>query len=247
MSRAPTVSVVVPLHNGAATISRSIRSALRQRGADLEVIVVDDGSTDHSAEVVRRWAVADPRVRVIGRETASGGPATPRNAAIASSRARWIALLDHDDEWSSADKLARQLGRLDATHAAVCYSRAVVREGRFRSVDYHQRFCSTIGPAPYDLPEARIVDHLTAENVIPALTAVFAKDLWERLNGFDERWPGIDDYHFWLRAAEAGDMFCAVNAPLATYRWNASNLSHVPQRDHHRLLAEMRADLGWTQ
>jgi glycosyltransferase involved in cell wall biosynthesis len=91
----PRFSVIVPLFNNAAVVARSIRSILRQDYGDLEIVVVDDGSTDSGAEVVGGFE--DPRVRLIVQ--ANQGPSAARNRGVVEALGDWIGFLDADDEW----------------------------------------------------------------------------------------------------------------------------------------------------
>lgn len=91
----PVVSVLMPLYNKGNSVSRAIGSVLSQNFRDFELIVVDDGSTDHGPEIVRMFA--DPRVRMIRQDNA--GPGAARNRGIRESRAELVAFLDADDEW----------------------------------------------------------------------------------------------------------------------------------------------------
>ena len=100
---APQFSVVIPVYNGARYVARSVASALRQDGVSAEVIVVDDGSADGSADIA---AAVDPAVRVLRHEANRGLPAA-RNTGIRAARGAWVAFLDSDDWWA-ADKLAAQ-------------------------------------------------------------------------------------------------------------------------------------------
>lgn len=88
------ISVVIPLYNKEAIVARSIGSVLSQSFADFEVVVVDDGSTDRSAEIVR--AFDDPRVRLVSQE--NGGPSKARNTGTRHANGDWIIYLDADDE-----------------------------------------------------------------------------------------------------------------------------------------------------
>ena len=106
----PTVSVIVPLYNGAPFIEAALASALAQTYDDLEVVVVDDGSTDVGPALVERMAELDGRVRLVRQENA--GVAAARNAAIAAARGTYVAPLDADDMWYP-EKLAAQVARME--------------------------------------------------------------------------------------------------------------------------------------
>jgi glycosyltransferase involved in cell wall biosynthesis len=93
----PLVSVIVPAFNAATYLGAALDSLRAQTVRDLEIIVIDDGSTDDTAAVARRCAAEDPRIRVISHEKPSGRPANARNAGIRVARGKYIALLDADD------------------------------------------------------------------------------------------------------------------------------------------------------
>lgn len=100
------ISVVIPAYNAAGTITRAVDSALRQTEPRLEVLVIDDASTDATAAITARLAAQDPRVRLL-RQAVNRGPAAARNRGVAQARGAWIALLDADDEFvpSRVEKL----------------------------------------------------------------------------------------------------------------------------------------------
>ena len=104
---APRVSVILPAYNAAAHLRRAVDSALAQTMSDLEIIIVDDASTDATLEIAGRIAAQDPRVRVLHNERNSG-PSVSRNRAIAAARGEWIAILDADDSWFP-ERLERML------------------------------------------------------------------------------------------------------------------------------------------
>lgn len=110
MAGAPVVSVIVPAYNASTVVEATLRSALAQTLQEIEVLVVDDGSTDDTAAVVQRVAEADPRVRLIRQ--ANAGVAAARNVAIAQARGTYVAPLDADDIWYS-EKLAAQVARME--------------------------------------------------------------------------------------------------------------------------------------
>ena len=104
---APLVSVILPAYNAAAHLRRAVDSALGQTMSDLEIVIVDDASTDATLEIAGRIAARDPRVRVLHNERNSG-PSVSRNRAIAAARGEWIAILDADDSWLP-ERLERML------------------------------------------------------------------------------------------------------------------------------------------
>lgn len=110
-TKKPLVSVVVPAYNAAAFIERTLRSALAQTHSAIEILVVDDGSRDATADIVRQLALEDDRITLI--EQANAGVAAARNAGLAQSKGAYVAPLDADDLWHPA-KIERQLTRLAA-------------------------------------------------------------------------------------------------------------------------------------
>lgn len=112
----PLVTVVVPAYNAAATLDETLLSVRAQTHRNLEILVVDDGSTDGTAEVAAAHVRADPRVRLIGQ--ANAGVAAARNLGVAQARGELVAPIDADDLWR-ADKIERQLAALQAGGEAV--------------------------------------------------------------------------------------------------------------------------------
>lgn len=105
------VSVIIPAYNAGASLADAVTSALRQRAPDIDVVIVDDNSTDNTLDIARRYESEDERVRVLANDR-NVGPGESRNRAIASTRGDWIALLDADDRW-----LPERLERLSVLFA----------------------------------------------------------------------------------------------------------------------------------
>jgi glycosyltransferase involved in cell wall biosynthesis len=125
------VSVIIPAYNEAATVERTISSVLNQTYSDLEVLVVDDGSTDETAALVRRMADLDHRIKLL--QKANGGLVSARNCGIAHAQGEFIALLDADDLWHP-EKIRKQLkvlrSRADRVGLVYCWSRAIDEQDR---------------------------------------------------------------------------------------------------------------------
>ena len=202
------VSVVMPAYNAAQTIVDSMRSVLRQTHAEVELIVVDDGSNDDSWKLVRQVAATDSRV--VALRQANAGVAAARNVGIQAATGRYIAFLDSDDSWHPG-KLQSQLACMQQTGARVCYT-------AYQRVDESGRILSTVRP-PLSVDYADMLK----SNCIGNLTGMYLRDLGE--GRF--RKVGHEDYVFWLGLVRiAGGAVCAGHPePLAYYLVRQGSLS----------------------
>ena len=197
------VSVVIPAWNRAATIARAVASALAQDPPPMEVIVVDDGSTDATRDVVA--AIADPRLRLVAQ--ANGGVAAARNRGIAEARGELVAFLDSDDEWLPG-KLAAQF--------------AAFRAGGPRLGLVYTGIETIAADGTVTRHEARhrgwIYRDLLASNVVTGCgsTVMVSRPVLDLVGGFDTALPANEDYDFVLRVARFFAADC-IAAPLSRY------------------------------
>lgn len=207
---APLVTVIMPVFNGERTLRRSMVSVLDQSWRNLELVVVDDASTDDTPRLAEQLAAQDARVRVLRRER-GGGPAAARNTGIRSARGRYLAFCDADDMWLP-EKLARQLDLARSTGAALVYC------------GYH-RIAADFDGGPADfVPEGREVrvpaclTHaaLRRRNDIGNLTAVVDLDRTGEVAMPDV--PGAEDWALWLRIVGRCGPAAGITEPLALYR-----------------------------
>lgn len=191
----PRVSVILPSYNGEKWLARSIGSVLNQTFNDLELIVIDDGSTDHTPELVTRFADSDRRVKYI-REENYGAPARPRNAGIKASSCEYIAFLDSDDEWVG-DKLAKQLDLFSSLG-----SRCGIVSSNILLVD--DQTGSVVGR--HDISRylvSGVEENLLEYNFLLTPSAVLARRaLIEDVGLFDELLRFTEDWDIWIRACE---------------------------------------------
>lgn len=214
----PLVSVIIGVYNKAPHVEACVRSVLAQTYGRFEALVVDDASTDGSADRVA--ALQDPRLRLVRRPQNSGLPAVPRNEAMRLAQGEFLAFLDSDDLWRP-EKLARQVAYLQAhPDIQLCHSRCLVIDADGREL--HERHA---GVRP---PEGDCLLPLLEHCWISISTVMVRKTLADRIGPFDER-PALrarEDYD-WLRRAAGETPFGFVDECLAAYRTAADSLSRT--------------------
>jgi glycosyltransferase involved in cell wall biosynthesis len=211
----PRVSVIIPAYNAQAFLERAIRSVERQTFTDLEILVVDDGSTDGTAEVADSFA----GVRCVRRPHL--GEAATRNQGLEEARGELVAFLDADDEWLP-EKLARQLEFMDGLQSSLSYTDSYVDRG-----DRQQRYSALALPHRGQILGPLIDDWLD-QAFITNNTVVASRDLLRGVGGFESELPTASnaDYGLWLKLALRGVRFDYLDEPLALYhRGHASDSS----------------------
>lgn len=198
-----SISVVIPAFNAAKDIARAIESCLKQTLPPIEILVVDDGSSDDTAAVVS--AFAEP-VRLLRKE--NGGPASARNLGIGVARGDWIALLDADDEWHP-EKLERQLALDTSERIGIIHGLANVSKP--------------------NIPDQVTFDALWDANLIVNSSVVIRKSTHQALGGFNEdrRLISVEDYNLWLRIAHAGWQIATCQHVHTFYTRNVGISSHT--------------------
>ncbi len=205
------VSVVIPTRNRGHLLATTLRSVLRQRGVDVEVIVVDDASADQTAHVTREFD--DARLQML-RHATPRGPNAARNTGARKARGEWLAFIDDDDLWAP-DKLARQLGAAVDTGCDWAYA---------GSVNVNERL-EVIHGVPPPTP-AQAVAALSHYNAIPASASnvIVRRAAFVTAGGFNETLRVCEEWDLWIRLARGGPPAC-VPRPLVAYRMHAGNAS----------------------
>jgi glycosyltransferase involved in cell wall biosynthesis len=195
---APPVSVVIPTYNRAKTILRAALSVLNQTFGDIELIIVDDGSTDETLETLRK--INDPRMKVLRHERNAGGAAA-RNTGIKAARGLWVAFQDSDDEWLIT-KLERQLAALhDAPDLAAVYCGKVVC-GRDEQHRYGSRRSYIMPPPEYNVVSGNLYDVILKSALISTQTLLVSRQKLIDIGGFDERLRIGQDWDLTLRLSQ---------------------------------------------
>jgi glycosyltransferase involved in cell wall biosynthesis len=205
------VSVVIPTYNYAHFLPQALESALAQSFHDIDVWVIDDASTDDTAEVVRPY-LKDPRVRY--RRIEHAGLAGARNAGVRMSAAPLVALLDADDIWLP-HKLQLQLPMFDGRpDVGVVYARRLLMDPDGEDLPFEQPV----------LFRGRVLSEVFLNNFVCASSAIIRRSVFDRLGLFDDGLPMAEDYELWLRVATQY-AFEYVDEPLLRYRTGHTSLS----------------------
>jgi len=199
-----TVSVVIANYNMAKFIEQAIRSVLDQTRPPIEVIVVDDGSTDDSRNVIQGVAARDSRVIVI--EQANAGQTRAKNVGLAATRGSIVGFCDADDYWLPG-KLEGQLPLFDKPEVALVFTRA-------RWIDLSG---ATLTYVPQRHSTGRVLEHLIVENFIPFGTVLVRREAFNAVGGFNERYRMGIDWEAWLRLARHYE-FAFLDAVTYIYR-----------------------------
>jgi hypothetical protein len=229
---APRVSVVTPFRNAAATLEETIASVRAQSYGDWEQLLIDDGSTDGSVELVERLAAEDPRLRLV-RSPRRLGAAEARNTGIRLARGRFIAFLDADDLWLPG-KLAAQVPLLEAGAGIVFSSyRRITPEGAPISVVTAR-------------PVVRYRDALGG-NPIGSPTGIWDREVFGRAQMPDL--PMREDYAFWLSLLRQGAVARGLPEVLAEYRVGRETRSSRKLQAAAKTWGVLRREpgLGWPR
>lgn len=242
MSSEPAVSVVIPAYNRAALIGRALDSVLRQTCGDLEVIVVDDASTDNTGEVV--GAIADARIHYI-RCDRNAGASAARNTGIAAARGRFVAFLDSDDVWMP-DKLEAQLAAVQASErpeSVVCYTQVIVDTGTTKAVM----------PVSAKRADEPVADYVLGDRGLIHTSSLMLPRALAQGTLFPIDQPKHEDWDLFLRLERQGVNWQFIERPLAIWHnepreGRLTNLTHdvsLTWLETHRSALSRRAISGF--
>jgi len=236
VSTAGCVSVIIPAYNAAATIDETLRSVRSQTHRTLEILVIDDGSTDETADVVCAQAAQDSRIRLVRQE--NRGVAVARNRGIEEATAELVAFVDADDLWAP-EKIEKQIAALRKAgpSVALVYTWSATIDAASRITE---RYCPTEAG---DVLERMCFGNLVGHCSSPLVTKTAVLEI----GGFDpslraRRAQGCEDLQFYFRLAERHH-FAIVPEYLTGYRQTSTNMSSdlLQMRRSYALVAdEMR-------
>ena len=226
-------SVVIPVFNNRDTLARAVCSVLAQQGPGLELIVVDDGSTDGSIDVLA--GIADPRLRTLRQRNAGAGAA--RNAGIAAAAHEWVALLDADDFW-----LQGHLAELDTIRRAHPEAGLIGTASAAVTADAARVF------VPHRRPDIRRIRYLAAvgrgERTFGANSAAVRREAWRAVDGFSRSQDGPDS-EFWARMSLSWPVAVSSRVTSVYVRAAGSDSDRARTRRMGRPAARL-ADLSYA-
>jgi glycosyltransferase involved in cell wall biosynthesis len=227
------VTVVIPAYDRAELLPRALASVAAQTATPAEVLVVDDGSSDHSAAVGERHGA-----RVIRHER-NRGVSAARNTALEAARGEWVAFLDTDDEWLPLH--LEGLWRAREGHAAVAHSAVwVERPGR----EHHAYGVTGRRPRLLTSPAP-----LVADNFIPLSASLVHRDSARRAGGFDTTLTHAEDLDFWIRLVEQGSVLVLpeIGAIYHLHEGQATKDTGATVEGHRRAIARYRDRPWWPR
>lgn len=211
----PVVSVVITCYNYGKYLKGCIESVLSQSFTDLEIIVVNDGSTDNTDEVIRKFQGLH-NIKYI--KQTNNGQANAKNIGIKYASGDFIAFLDADDAWE-VDKLKKQLPFFSKERVGVVYSRAHYIDEMGQELRSDSRnYCKYLTPR-----SGNVTEYLFIDNFVPFSSSIVRKICLERCGIFDESYKMGIDWDLWLRISTVYE-FDFIDEPLLIYR-----IGHVGQ------------------
>lgn len=212
----PLISIIVPAYNAESHIKEAIESVLNQTYENLEIIVVDDGSSDKTSEIIK--SIQDPRVVYFYQ--GNQGQSAARNTGIKATKGKYVAFLDSDDLFLP-EKLEEQIGFLEShPDCEVCYCKIY----HFYNKETEKLFYN-----PIESHSGFIFDKLLERNFINPLSVVLRKEILTKYGGFKNDWRRCDEQYLWLKLAFHQVKFCYLDKVLAYYRIHQKSLSGQAQ------------------
>lgn len=204
----PTVSVIIPTYNRVHLIGGAIQSVLDQSYKDFEIIVVDDGSTDNTEEVIKEFQEQDKRIVYIRHEK-NKGAAAARNTGIKAARGKYIGFQDSDDEWFP-EKLEKQIKIFEnaSPEVGVVYT-------SFWRIEKTKR--TYIPPTRVTQKEGNIHSELLKGNFIGTPVSLIKKECFKKGGMFDESLPRLQDWELVIRLSKYYNFKCVDEPLLISY------------------------------
>ena len=222
IERSTLISIILPAYNAEKTLAESVDSVLAQTYDKIELVIIDDGSTDGTRAIAEKYAQKDCRVKVLCNEVNIGVLKT-RMRGVRSAKGQWLAFIDSDDLWDP-DKLKRQMQLQERTGSVLTYCSS-------KFIGYDGNEISWVMHVPAEVNYRRLLK----QNVILNSSVVVRKDLFLKYSPFSEDQRDMhEDYACWLLILKDGYSVSGLDEPLLTYR--VHNHSMTGNKIHSAML-----------
>lgn len=211
----PEISVIMSCFNAADFLAESIESILHQTFTDFEFILINDGSSDNSLDIIKKYSIKDNRIIVINKE--NSGLTDSLNVGISSSHGRWIARLDADDI-ALPTRLEEQIAFINK------YSDIVLLGSDFIEINQYGK---VIKEQSYPMQHNALLTNLRSlRRFFPHSSAIYRSDIVTKVGRYNPKIVCAEDWDLWLRLAENGKIAC-LNRPLVKIRKHSQQVSHA--------------------
>ncbi|MBP9853827.1 MAG: glycosyltransferase family 2 protein [Candidatus Omnitrophica bacterium] len=225
-SKNPLISIVTPTYNRVRFLDRLIKNVFSQTNQDFELILVDDGSTDHTKELIDHHILENPgSIHYIFQQNQGAGAA--RNTGLSHSKGKYIAFLDSDDEWLP-DYLEKTINVLEKGeyHWTVTGAKRIDIDKEGREIDSQIIKCNPQEFAYFFKRELSLYEALLTGNVVGETSRIVVlKQAITSVGGFRDRLKLSQDYELWLRLAKENYKLCIIDEPLVLYRKSVDSLT----------------------
>jgi glycosyltransferase involved in cell wall biosynthesis len=225
----PFVSVVLSTYNRAEYLKKSVESVLRQTYTNFEFIIVDDGSSDNTKDILSFYAMKDPKITVI-RNAQNQGQVVCLNEGILQSRGIYIARIDDDDFWCDPAKLEKQVEFLEKHREAI-----MVGGGQIRVNVQGKVLARYLPPAS----DRGVRTRMLRTNPFPHPSVMFRKEVWEKAGRYDETLNFSEDWDLWMRFGRLGT-YANISEYVVTCLKGSQNRSNYTVKANTLLNLKLR-------
>jgi len=209
------ISVVIPAYNAARFIGETLDSVLAQTFQDFEIVIIDDGSTDSTIDIIREYQKKDDRIRLI--QNAHGGPSIARNTGVEAAKYDWIALVDADD-LCLPERFEKQIKAIESDPEVIVWATYVYNIGPNGEVQ------GTTELGPRSKEHFHKLRQQGEKIYIRNSSATLRKDIFLKAGGYDPRFKAGEDLELWDRLAEYGPIV-TIPEPLVSYRFHDGSIT----------------------
>lgn len=234
--KSPTVSVIMATYNHAEFVKQTIESVLAQQDIDFEFLIADDGSADHTREVVA--SIKDARIQFFPNEI-NRGACIVTNELIERSSGEFIALINSDDYWPDSDKLAYQVRILrDKPNVAACFGRARFVDRNGNAIDKASIPSGTVFDQENRSQGQWLRHFFDLGNCICHPTMLIRKSCYDELGMYDNRLRQLPDFDMWIRLLKKHDIFISQRELVAFRKLPGQNASDGTTENMKRIFNE---------